>query len=256
MTLPEPPSDPPDDPTVPDYPVLLHLAGWPCLVVGGGPVAARRAAGLADAGGVVTVVAPRTVAAIDAEESAGRLSVHRRPYRPGEAVAYRLVLTATGDPAVDAAVVAEATAAGTLVATADQITPGTVGLPSVLRHGPVTVAVSTGGTSPALARWVRSRIVGMLPADLAVLADLLSEGRRRLQEAGRPTGSVDWDDLLDRRLVPLVAAGRVDDARAVVQELGGGPGGSGDGAPAGDGGGPAGPAAGRTPGAGLGRVVP
>jgi siroheme synthase-like protein len=224
MTLPDPPPDPPvpDDPRVPDYPVLLHLAGWPCLVVGGGPVAARRASGLADAGGVVTVVAPRTVAAVDAEESAGRLSVHRRPYRPGEAASYRLVLTATGDPAVDATVVAEATAAGTLVATADQATPGTVGLPSVLRDGPVTVAVSTAGTSPALARWVRSRIAGMLPADLAVLADLLGEGRRRVQEAGRPTGSVEWDDLLDRQLVPLVEAGRIDEARAVVQGLGGG----------------------------------
>ncbi len=69
-----------------------------------------------------------------------------------------LVVTATGDPSVDASVVADAVAAGVLVNRADGDRSGTVQLPAVLRRGPVTVAVSTGGASPALARWLRDRI--------------------------------------------------------------------------------------------------
>ena len=127
------------------YPVVLELTGRSCLVVGGGPVGARRARGLAAAGALVTVVAPRTVAAIDDDPV---LVVERRPYRPGEAAGFHLVVTATGDPDVDRVVVGDAVAAGVLVGSADRTVPGTIQLPAVHRDGPVTVAVSTGGAQP------------------------------------------------------------------------------------------------------------
>ena len=198
------------------YPVVLDVTGRRCLVVGGGPVAARRARGLAAAGARVTVVAPRTVAAIDDDPG---LAVERRPYRRGEAAGFHLVVTATGDPEVDRAVVDDAVAAAVLVGSADQAVPGTMQLPAVHRDGPVTVAVSTGGTSPGLARWLRTRIASTLPAGTGVLADLLEEARREMQAAGRPTDSVDWQQVLDDQLVPLIEAGRVDEAREVLRRL-------------------------------------
>jgi siroheme synthase-like protein len=198
------------------FPVVLQLGGRPCLVVGGGPVATRRAQGLARAGAPVTVVAPRTGPAIDADP---RLEVLHRPYRRGEVDGYHLVVTATGDPEVDSAVVEDAVAAGIWVSSADQATPGSVQLPAVHREGPVTVAVSTGGASPGVARWLRDRMVRALPPDLAVIVGLVEEARRRLQEEGRETETVDWATVLDEQLVPLIAAGRLDEARAAAARL-------------------------------------
>ncbi len=168
------------------------------------------------AGARVTVVAPDTVTAIDANRS---LRIERRAYRRGEASEYFLVLTATGAPDVDRAVVADATAAGVLVNSADQATPGSVRLPAVHRDGPVTVAVSTGGASPALAAWVRHRVASAVPGQVGTIADLLEDARRALKAKGRPTESVDWDRLLDEQVVPLVESGRIDEARELLERL-------------------------------------
>ncbi|HEY5097037.1 MAG TPA: bifunctional precorrin-2 dehydrogenase/sirohydrochlorin ferrochelatase [Acidimicrobiales bacterium] len=227
---PAPEAGGPPDPAVPagrdraGYPVVLDVLGRRCLVVGGGPVAARRARGLLDAGAVVTVVAPRVVSAIEelasgsrAEPHPGPVDLERRPYRHGEAGRFDLVVTATGDPAVDSSVVADARAAGVPVASATGDIAGTLRLPAVLRRGPVTVAVSTGGASPALAVWLRDRIAGSLPRGLETVAALLDEARSEVQASGRSTGSVDWATLLEVQVLSLVEAGRVDEARAALR---------------------------------------
>ena len=212
----------------PGLALVVDLSGRPCLVVGGGPVAARKLLALVEAGAVVTVVAPKTVAAIDAavDGPGATVTVERRPYRDGEAAGYALVVTATGDPGVDDRVVDDARASGVMVNRADGGPPGsdgdggrdgTVRLPAVLRRGPVTVAVATGGASPALARWLRDRIAASLPDRLETVTDLLDEARGELRAAGRATDSVDWADLLDRTVLPLVEADRIDEARAALR---------------------------------------
>lgn len=198
------------------YPVVLDLAGRHCLVVGGGPVATRRAMGIIAAGGRVTVVAPDTTTAL-LEHPA--VTIAHRPYRAGEAAGYDLVVTATGDPAVDRRVVADAVASDTLVASADGDAPGTVRLPAVHRQGPVAIAVSTGGSSPALALWLLKRAVATLPTDVDAIATLLEEARRSLRATGRRSDSIEWAAVLDDQVVPLVEAGRIDEARAVLGQL-------------------------------------
>lgn len=206
------------------YPVALNVAGRNCLVVGGGAVAAGKVLGLVRSGAVVTVVAAEPGAALEAvlaPENApgpGSITVERRPYRAGEAAGYRLVVTATGTGEVDGTVVADAEAAGVWVNSADDPERSTFYLPSVHRDGPVVVAVSTGGASPALATWLRRRAGVQLGPDLGTLALLLEEARRRLQAAGRPTDSVDWQTLLDGSLPDLVRDGRMDEARRLVAE--------------------------------------
>ncbi len=91
----EPPGGPPPTRSAPGYPVVLDLTGRHCLVVGGGPVAARRAEGLISSGARVTVVAPRTVAAIDDNSL---LEVVHRPYLRGEAARFHLVSPPPGFP--------------------------------------------------------------------------------------------------------------------------------------------------------------
>jgi precorrin-2 dehydrogenase/sirohydrochlorin ferrochelatase len=206
----------------PPYPVVLRLEGRRCLVVGGGPIAARKVADLLACGAVVTVVAPELSSAIEelaAAETAGVLQLERRPYRRGEAANYRLVVTATGVSEVDRQAAEDAEAAGVWVNSADDADHCTFFLPSVHREGPVSIAVSTGGASPALAAWLRRRIGASLGREhLGTLAGLLEEGRQALRQAGRPTNAVDWRALLDSDLPSLVAAGRAAEARQRVDD--------------------------------------
>lgn len=195
------------------YPVALRLAGRSCLVVGGGPVAARKVAGLVACGARVTVVAPE----VGPEVEAAGATVERRPYRPGEAARYRLVVTATGRPEVDGRVAADADGAGVWVNSADDPERCTFLLPSVHRDPPVAVAVSTGGSSPALAGWLRRRIGEALGPGTGALARLVAEARHQLRAAGRPTDAVDWQELLDGPLPGLVRAGDVEAAREILR---------------------------------------
>jgi precorrin-2 dehydrogenase len=208
----------------PLYPVCLVVRGRRCLVVGGGRVAARKVASLLECGAAVTMVAPEAHEALGALASSGviaaidgpPLDVQLRPYQSGEAARYQLVVTATGNREVDAAVHGDAEAAGVWVNSADDPAHCSFVTPAVWRATPVSVAVSTGGASPALATWLRDRVSEALGGDVATLAELLSELRQRLQAQGRPTQDVDWRALLQGPVPELVRAGRIDEARALL----------------------------------------
>jgi siroheme synthase-like protein len=205
----------PDTPTSTYYPVCLDVSGRPCLVVGGGPVAARKARGLLECGARVTVIAPEVCD--DMQSLAPALAaLERRPYRQDDLSSYRLVVTATGLDGVDGAVHADAEAAGVWVNSADDRVHSSFILPAVHRDGAVTVAVSTGGLSPALASWLRTRLAARDLRSTGALAELLGEARQRLLDAGRSTDAVDWAALLDGPLPDLVDAGDLDNARAIV----------------------------------------
>jgi len=179
-----------------DYPVLLDLAGVPVLVVGGGPVALRKLTGLVNAGAVVTVIAPNI-----ADGIADLATVHRRPYATGDLTGYRLVITATDDPQVNAHVSADAKAAGVFVNSADDPQNCTFILPAIARRGPITVAVSTGGASPALASRLRDEIAAthLTPELEAAAADLRAQ-RVAVRAAGVSTEDIDWTACIDTAL--------------------------------------------------------
>jgi siroheme synthase-like protein len=208
----------------PLYPVSMVVSGRRCLVVGGGAVAARKVEGLLDCGALVTVVAPDVIDAIHSfgvalgtRDTAALLTIETRPYRSPEAADYRLVVTATGRPDIDHAVFADADAAGVWVNSADDVDNCSFVLPAVHRVGNVTVAISTGGSSPALAGWLRTRLAATLDFDVAVVAELLDQARSMVKDAGRSTESLDWGAILDSQVVPLVRQGRTEEARAVLR---------------------------------------
>jgi siroheme synthase-like protein len=179
------------------YPVVLDLHGVAVLVVGAGPVAARKVAGLAAAGAVVRVVAPEVSPAMEAEIAAGHVdTLVRRPFRPADLEGVRLAVTATGEE-VDAAVAAAATAAGIWVNAADR--PEVCGfiLPAVARSGAVSIAVSTDGASPALARRLRDEAGRVLGDDVAALAERLAARRDEIKAQGGSTEAHDWDGEID-----------------------------------------------------------
>lgn len=209
------------------FPVGLNIEGQPCLVVGGGKVAARKIAALLTCGAAVTVVAPsvheaigllaadRTIASLEGPP----LDIQLRPYRTGEAAQYRLVMTATGDAAVDAAVHDDALSAGVWVNSADDPEHCTMVLPAVVRDGPVIVSVSTSGSSPALAVWLRNRVADLLGQGLGELAGLMADARARVKDRTGTTEGVDWSAILEGPLPALVADGKIDEARTLLDAV-------------------------------------
>jgi len=182
-----------------EYPVALDVTGVPVLVVGAGPVAARKVAGLAAAGALVRVVAPDVSSALDRSLV---VDLRERPYQPGDLDGVRLVVTATGITAVDADVAADATAARLWVNAADQPADCTFILPAIARNGPLSIAVSTGGTSPALARRLRDRAAELLTDEVVALALELADRRADVRAAGVSTEDIDWGPVIDAVVPP------------------------------------------------------
>jgi precorrin-2 dehydrogenase/sirohydrochlorin ferrochelatase len=184
-------------------------------VVGGGPVAARKAASLLAAGAVVTLVAPEVSEPVsrlaDGRGADSQLSVEQRRYRTGDVAGHRLVITATGVAEVDADVAAEARATGVMVNAADEPELCTFLLPSVVRSGDVAVAVSTGGVSPYAATWVRRRITALLGEDVSELTRILGAARLAVRTAGVSSEGLDWEGLTES-VWALLESGRAADA--------------------------------------------
>lgn len=143
------------------YPVFLDLKGRLAVVVGAGPVGRRRAEGLLAAGASVRVVAPRRP-----EGWAARAEFVESPFEPHHLDGASLVIAAA--PAeVNALVVASARARGILVNNAGDQTDTDFHVPAVLSLGPIQVAVSTGGRSPALAARLRDHLAGLIGPEWA-----------------------------------------------------------------------------------------
>lgn len=194
----------------PSYPVSLSVEGRDCLVVGGGRVAARKATELAHCGANVSVVAPATVPELRAHPG---VRVEERPYRPGDVRERWLVVAATDDRAVNRAVAADAEAAGVWVNAVDDPEVCSFTAPALLRQGPVVVAVSTGGRSPAMAGWLRDRLAEMVGPEMGVAAELLAEARAARRAGGLSTTGVDWRRVLNSDMLELVRAGETERAR-------------------------------------------
>jgi precorrin-2 dehydrogenase / sirohydrochlorin ferrochelatase len=197
------------------YPVNLVLRGRRCLVVGGGTVAARKVAGLVAAGGQVHVVAPDVGPAIRllAADDDVVVSFEEREYRHGDVDGAWLVVTATDNSVVNAAVRAEADAARVWVNAADDPPSCSFTLPAVVRQGPVMVTVSTSGQSPALAAWIKGRLESEIGPEFATLAHLLGQARAELQAAGRSTEDVDWRPALNSDMLDEIRSGDLARAR-------------------------------------------
>ena len=179
------------------YPVMLSLDGVPVLLVGGGTIASRKAEGLVAAGALLTVVAPE----IRAELAAVAHRLERRPYQAADIVGHRLVMTATDNPTVNAQVGRDATELGVWVNSADDPANCSFILPAVARRGPVTVAVGTDGSSPALARTLRDRIANEVVTEGVekAAADLAAQ-RADCHSRGISTESIDWSDRVAEAL--------------------------------------------------------
>jgi precorrin-2 dehydrogenase/sirohydrochlorin ferrochelatase len=195
------------------YPLLLELEGRQVVVVGGGVVGERKVEGLLAVGAVVTLVSPDLTPALAALAEAGRITLVARPYRAGDLEGAALVFTALGDPRATAAVADEARRRGIWLNAADDPAQCTFILPAVVRRGALTVAVASGGATPALTRALREHLEGTLGPEWAQLAELAAEARRDLRASGGAADGPTWRRALADDVRALVADKRLDEAR-------------------------------------------
>ncbi|NQT93355.1 MAG: bifunctional precorrin-2 dehydrogenase/sirohydrochlorin ferrochelatase [Lentisphaerae bacterium] len=147
----------------PILPVSLLVAGRPCLVVGGGTIAARKVAHLLDAEAKVTVVSPDTVDELATLAGDKRIHHLAREFTPSDVDGQHLVFAATDSEDVNREVLESCRSRGALCSAIDSNWPdGDLVLPAVCRKAGLIVSVATGGRSCRLARTVKDRIAGMM----------------------------------------------------------------------------------------------
>lgn len=201
------------------YPAMLDLAGRPVLLVGGGEVAAQKAGPLLEAGAVLRLVAPRLVPALQARADAGEVRWEQREVRAGDTEGCAVVVCATDQREVNKQVSEEARAAGIPVNVVDDPELCTFIVPSTVRRGPLQVSVSTGGRSPAFAKFMRKELERAVGEEYGLLAEMAGRMRDLAREAG--VSYADRDRAAAEalpELLDLLRAGRVDDAWALAEQ--------------------------------------
>ena len=205
-----------------DYlPIFLKLDGRRCAVIGGGEVAARKAGLLLEAGGEVTVTAPALCEALAELKSAGRIAHREREFDAAALDGATLVIAATDDRAVNAEVSRLAQAGRIPVNVVDDPELCSFILPAIVDRSPVVVAVSTGGSTPVLARLLRARLETLIPAAYGELAKLAQRFRDRVKSAlPQPQRRPFWERVLTGPIAELVFSGRLPQAeRALAQAI-------------------------------------
>lgn len=201
------------------YPVLLDVTGRRCVMIGGGVIAERRVDALATAGAHVIVTSPRLTRALAALAAEGRIEHEPRAYREGDLAGADLAFVATDAGEVNAAVAREARERQIWVNAADDPARCTFILPALVRRGDLTVAVATGGSSPALARAIREELEAYLTDDYATLAAIAAEARKEVRASGRPVTAEAWRRALGPEVRRLIVERGREDAKHRLLEL-------------------------------------
>ena len=203
------------------YPVFADLAGRRCLVVGGGPIAQRKTTTLLSYGADVTVISPTATSRLRAYATQRRIRYVPRRFRPADLRGAWLVYASTSDQQINQLVYRSATARRIFTNVVDQTPLCSFIATAILRRGPLTVAVSTGGASPSLAKKVRSDVGRMLGAEYVPMLGLLA-GLRNIAKQKLPKyqdRKVYFDQLVHGSVFDLVRTGKREAARRTALDL-------------------------------------
>jgi len=200
-------------------PIFLDVRDQPCLVVGGGDIAARKVDSLRRAKARIHLVAPDLVPPLQALARAGDLNHHPRHFQQEDVAGMRLIVAATADPGVNQDIARLAHARAIPVNVVDQPEQCSFLLPSVIDRSPVVVAVTTTKASPVLARLLRTRLESLIPAGYGRLADLCARYRgavksRFCDERDRRRF---WDRVLTGGVAERVFSGQLREAEAAME---------------------------------------
>jgi precorrin-2 dehydrogenase/sirohydrochlorin ferrochelatase len=209
------------------YPAYLDLTGRRCVVIGAGEIAERKVEQLLASEADVMFVSPTATPAIESLAAKGQVRWLKREYAPGDLAGATLSIAATDSEDVNRQVHAEAKREKTLLNVVDVTPLCDFIAPSIIERGPVTVAISTSGTSPALARKLRELMNGDQHPDplahgdgtycrcmgWANAAGVLGDVRKDLRSRGAIASPDVWQAGLTEELLELVETGKTDEAK-------------------------------------------
>ena len=204
-----------------DYlPIFLDVKTKPCIVVGGGEIASRKAALLQNAGACIRVISPELGPSLSELKEQNEIEHEAREYRQGDLEGARLVIAATDNTEVNRQVSEEAQAQGIPVNVVDQPELCSFIMPAIIDRSPVIAAVSTSGASPVLARLIRGRLESLIPTGYGRLAELASSFRDRVKQ--RFTNPTDrrrfWENVLQGGVAERVFSGHHEEASQLMEQ--------------------------------------
>ncbi len=201
-------------------PIFFQIKQRPCLVVGGGPIAARKVALLRKAEGEVTIVSPELCDELKGLLAEGKIQHKAKIFSAEDMDDCVIVIAATDQRDVNEQVSALANEKKLPVNVVDNPDLCSFIMPSMIDRSPVQIAISTGGTSPVLARMIRTKLEGMIPAAYGRLGALAESFRDKVKASFPNVESrrVFWENVLEGRIAELVFSGHEDEARALLDK--------------------------------------
>ena len=202
------------------YPAFLNLREKRCVVVGGGQVALRKVKTLLDCGAEVITISPTFVPELIQLGKGRTIHLFKREYSFGDLEDAFLVVAATDVKEINRKVADEAKKRGVLVNVVDGPEQSDFIVPSFFRRGNLTVAISTGGMSPALSRKIRTRLEKEFGVEYLSLLSIIEEVRSTLRQKGMTVSSETWQKALDLDwLTELVRTGQGKKVKTVLLEV-------------------------------------
>lgn len=179
------------------YPINVRIRDRNVVVIGGGRVAHRKVLGLLDAGAKVKIVSPKLTNELLLLSQSGQISWQPEPYTKENLEGALLIVAATNDQETNQAVKRDA-APNQLVNLADDPEQSDFQVPSVLKRGKLTIAVSTSGASPVLAKKIRRQLEQMFAEEYESYLDFLAYSRKEIKAAVQ-------DETVKRKLLRIIA---------------------------------------------------
>jgi precorrin-2 dehydrogenase/sirohydrochlorin ferrochelatase len=201
------------------YPVYLNLQSRRVLIVGAGEVAWQKIPNLLEVGARVVVVAPEALPAIEQAAEAGRLEWHKRGYQTPDIEGAQLVIAATDDPALQQQVAAEARTRGIWVNVVDVTPLCDFIAPAIVAQGDVQIAISTGGASPALARFIREKLEPQFGPEYGLLAETLQRYRPQILKLPKPRRQAVWEAIINQEFLDRLKREGVQTLETRLKEL-------------------------------------
>jgi uroporphyrin-III C-methyltransferase/precorrin-2 dehydrogenase/sirohydrochlorin ferrochelatase len=202
------------------FPIFLNLRGRRCVVVGGGPVAERKCANLLKAGADLILIAPTITNSLQGWRDAGQFTHEERSFSAADLADAHLVIAATNSAEINREIARLAEVQRIPVNVVDQPELCSFIVPSIIDRSPVVAAVSTSGSSPVLARLIRSRMESMIPAGYGRLAGLCSRFRQRVKETFEKPDDrrIFWDRVLSGGIAERIFSGHAEEADTLMEQ--------------------------------------
>jgi len=205
------------------YPAYLDLRERPCLVIGGGAVAERKALALLEAGAVVTIISPMLTSKLHELSDSGKITYLQKQYEDQDLSGAFLVIAATDSAEVNTLVASACRKKQVLVNVAVPPEVSSFIVPSVVERGDLLIAISTSGASPALSRKIRQDIEQRYGTEYEVLLEKLSAIRKRVLEEipDKSRRRQVFQAIVDSDVIDLIRQGKAHAAELRIAEIAG-----------------------------------